>query len=121
MAVPSWKLVYGGRTPPVGQVVRPDERLSYPRMVGLGAQHIVAMFGGTFVFPAIMGLDPNIAILMSGVATAIFLLIVRGRVPSYSARRPRSSPASRRSVRRAGPRPISPAGSGTSARCCRRR
>ena len=83
MAVLRWKLVYGGRTPPIGQVVRPDERLSYPRMAGLGAQHIVAMFGGTFVFPAIMGLDPNVAILMSGVATAIFLLIVGGKVPSY--------------------------------------
>lgn len=78
-----WKLVYGGRTPPTGQVVRPGERLSTGRMLGLGGQHIVAMFGATFVFPAIMGLDPNLAVLMSGVATILFLLIVKGRVPSY--------------------------------------
>ncbi len=30
-----------------------------------------------------MGLDPNLAIMMSGVATVIFLLATRGRVPSY--------------------------------------
>ena len=64
-------------------VVRPGERLSSLRMAGLGAQHIVAMFGATFVFPAIMGLNPNLAVLMSGVATIGFLLIVKGKVPSY--------------------------------------
>ncbi|MEV0199256.1 solute carrier family 23 protein [Nonomuraea sp. NPDC050691] len=66
-----------------GEVVRPDERLTWPRMIGFGAQHVVAMFGATFVFPLIMGLDPNIAIMMSGVATILFLLIVKGRIPSY--------------------------------------
>jgi uracil-xanthine permease len=78
-----WKLVYGGRTPPPGAVVRPGERLSALRMTGLGAQHVVAMFGATFVFPAVMGLSPNLAVLMSGVATILFLLIVNGKVPSY--------------------------------------
>jgi uracil-xanthine permease len=78
-----WKLVYGGATPPPGAVVRPTERLSWGRTAGLGAQHVVAMFGATFVFPIIMGLNPNLAIMMSGVATILFLLIVNGRVPSY--------------------------------------
>ena len=41
------------------------------------------MFGATFVFPLIMGLDPNLAIMMSGIATIVFLLIVQGKVPSY--------------------------------------
>jgi uracil-xanthine permease len=78
-----WKVVYDGKTPPPGEVVRPDERLSWGRTVGLGAQHVVAMFGATFVFPIIMGLNPQLAIMMSGVATICFLLIVKGRVPSY--------------------------------------
>jgi xanthine/uracil permease len=78
-----WKLHGDGRTPPPGEVVRPDERLSWPRTAGIGAQHVVAMFGATFVFPIVMGLDPNLAIMMSGVATVLFLLIVGGRVPSY--------------------------------------
>ncbi|WP_181806231.1 uracil-xanthine permease family protein [Streptomyces shenzhenensis] len=78
-----WKLHGDGRTPAPGAVVRPDERLSWPRTVGLGAQHVVAMFGASFVAPVLMGLNPNLAIMMSGVATVIFLLATRGRVPSY--------------------------------------
>src|ERR671926_170107 len=76
----SWKLYGDGKTPPLGEAVAPDERLSWPRTIGIGAQHVVAMFGATFVFPLIMGLDANLAIMMSGVATIIFLLIVQGRV-----------------------------------------
>ncbi|MBZ4018110.1 uracil-xanthine permease family protein [Streptomyces purpurogeneiscleroticus] len=78
-----WTLHGDGRTPAPGAVVRPDERLSWPRTAGLGAQHVVAMFGASFVAPVLMGLDPNLAIMMSGVATMIFLLATRGRVPSY--------------------------------------
>src|SRR5690242_19486017 len=77
-----WKVVYDGKTPPPGEAVAPDERLSWGRTVGLGAQHVVAMFGATFVFPLIMGLNPQLAILMSGIATIVFLLIVQGKVPS---------------------------------------
>jgi uracil-xanthine permease len=83
MAAFGWRVVHGGKTPPPGEVVRPDERLSWPRTVGLGAQHVVAMFGATFVFPLIMGLNPQLAIMMSGIATICFLLIVNGKVPSY--------------------------------------
>ncbi len=78
-----WKLHGDGRTPAPGEVVGPDERLSWGRTVGIGAQHVVAMFGATFVFPVVMGLDPNLAIMMSGIATIIFLVIVGGHVPSY--------------------------------------
>jgi uracil-xanthine permease len=78
-----WKLHGDGRVLAPGEVVAPDERLSWGRTVGLGAQHVVAMFGATFVFPLIMGLNPQLAIMMSGIATIIFLLIVQGRVPSY--------------------------------------
>jgi uracil-xanthine permease len=82
MAV-GWKLHGDGKHVAPGAVVRPDERLSWGKTVGLGAQHVVAMFGATFVFPLIMGLNPQLAIMMSGVATICFLLIVKGKVPSY--------------------------------------
>jgi uracil-xanthine permease len=78
-----WKLVYDGKTPPPGAAVAPDERLSWGRTVGFGAQHVVAMFGATFVFPLVMGLNPQLAVMMSGIATICFLLIVQGKVPSY--------------------------------------
>src|SRR5690554_5407343 len=66
-----------------GAVVQPDERLPWPQNVGMGAQHVGAMFGSTILAPLLMGFDPNVAILMSGVGTLIFFLFVRGRVPSY--------------------------------------
>ena len=77
-----WKL-HGDGTLKPGAVVAPDERLSWGKTVGLGAQHVVAMFGATFVFPLLMGLNAQLAVMMSGIATLIFLAIVRGRVPSY--------------------------------------
>ena len=79
----NWKLFGGGRTPVPGEVVRPDERLSWGRTTGLGFQHVFAMFGATFVFPIVMGLNPNTALMMTGIATILFLLIVQNRVPSY--------------------------------------
>src|SRR3954453_9450718 len=78
-----WKLHGDGKTLAAGEVVGPDERLSWGRTIGLGAQHVVAMFGATFVFPLIMGLNAQLAIMMSGIATICFLLIVQGAVPSY--------------------------------------
>src|SRR6188768_2030589 len=78
-----WTLKGDGRTLGPNEVVAPDERLSWGKTVGLGAQHVVAMFGATFVFPLVMGLNPQLAIMLSGVATILFLLIVNGRVPSY--------------------------------------
>src|SRR5437868_519283 len=78
-----WKLHGDGKHLTPGEVVKPDERLSWPRMVGFGAQHVIAMFGATFVFPLLMGLDANLAVMMSGVATIIFLRVVQGKVPSY--------------------------------------
>ncbi|GLW07666.1 nitrate reductase [Microtetraspora sp. NBRC 13810] len=81
--VAGWTKHGDGRHLAPGEVVRPDERLSWPRMVGFGAQHVIAMFGATFVFPILMGLDANVAVMMSGVATILFLLIVQGKIPSY--------------------------------------
>ncbi|GLY27072.1 solute carrier family 23 protein [Kineosporia sp. NBRC 101731] len=78
-----WKLHGDGKTLAPGEVVAPDERLSWDRTIGLGAQHVVAMFGATFVFPVLMGLNPQLAIMMSGIATIVFLLIVQNKVPSY--------------------------------------
>jgi len=73
---PQWNLAKGA-------VVAPDERLPANQMVALGLQHVVAMFGSTILAPILMGFDPNVAVLMSGIGTLIFFLIVGGHVPSY--------------------------------------
>ena len=75
----AWKL----REPADGIVVAPDERLPWPQTVALGLQHVIAMFGSTVLGPLLMGFDPNVAVLMSGVGTLIFFVTVGGKVPSY--------------------------------------
>lgn len=71
------------KQPADGIVVAPDERLPWPQTVALGIQHVVAMFGATVLGPLLMGFDPNVAVLMSGVGTLIFFVAVGGKVPSY--------------------------------------
>ena len=79
MSMFKWDVV----DPAPGEPVAPGQRLPWGKTVGVGAQHVVAMFGATFVFPLVMGLDPNLAILFSGICTIMFLLITSNRVPSY--------------------------------------
>ncbi len=76
---PTWRV----KRPVPGVVVAPDERLPWPQTAAMGVQHVIAMFGATVLAPLLMGFDPNVAILMSGVGTLIFFVIVGGRVPSY--------------------------------------
>lgn len=64
-------------------IIAPDETLPLGQTVILGLQHAVAMFGATVLMPLLMGLDPNLSILMSGIGTLLFFLITAGRVPSY--------------------------------------
>jgi uracil-xanthine permease len=64
-------------------VVAPDERLSWPRTIGIGAQHVVAMFGATFLVPVLTGFPPTTTLLFSGVGTVLFLIITGNRLPSY--------------------------------------
>jgi len=79
MSMFKWEVV----DPAPGEAVAPHQRLAWGKTVGLGAQHVVAMFGATFVFPLIMGLDANLAIMFSGLCTILFLLICQNKVPSY--------------------------------------
>ncbi len=74
--LPRWRRSDGG-------TVMPEERLGWGQTLVMGVQHVVAMFGATVLAPLLMGFDPNVAILFSGVGTLIFFLAVGGRVPSY--------------------------------------
>lgn len=66
-----------------GGVIGPDERLPWTQTGLMGIQHVIAMFGSTVLAPILMGFDPNLAVLMSGIGTLIFFLITGGKVPSY--------------------------------------
>ena len=66
-----------------GGVIAPDERLPWPQTTVMGMQHVIAMFGATVLAPILMGFDPNLAILMSGIGTLVFFVVTGGKVPSY--------------------------------------
>ncbi|WP_207455020.1 uracil-xanthine permease family protein [Herbiconiux sp. SYSU D00978] len=78
-----WKTHGDGRTVEASAIVLPEERLSWPRTIGLGAQHVVAMFGATFLVPLLTGFPPSTTLLFSGLGTLLFLLITKNRMPSY--------------------------------------
>ena len=78
-----WRLHGDGRSIKPGSVVAPSERLAWPITIGIGAQHVVAMFGATFLVPLLTGFPPATTLFFSGLGTVLFLLITRGRVPSY--------------------------------------
>lgn len=49
----------------------------------LSIQHLFAMFGATILVPYLVGLDPAIALISSGLGTLAFLLITKFQVPAY--------------------------------------
>lgn len=77
---PTWRPYQGNLDrDPVGI----NEYLPPSKSVLLGVQHTFAMFGATVLAPLLMGFDPNLAILMSGICTVMFFMITGGRMPSY--------------------------------------
>ncbi|MCT2262427.1 NCS2 family nucleobase:cation symporter [Brachybacterium muris] len=81
--MPLWTLHGNGRTVAPAAIVKPEERLAWPVTIGIGAQHVIAMFGATFLVPLLTGFPPSTTLLFSGIGTLMFLLITRNRVPSY--------------------------------------
>lgn len=49
----------------------------------LSIQHLFAMFGATVLVPSLTGMSPSIALISSGIGTLVFILITKGKVPSY--------------------------------------
>lgn len=78
-----WTLHGDGTTISPGEVVAAGERLSWPRTIGIGAQHVVAMFGATFLVPLLTGFDPATTLFFSALGTLLFFLVTAGRLPSY--------------------------------------
>ncbi len=79
----SWKQHGDGKTVAPDAIVLPEERLSWPKTIGFGAQHVVAMFGATFLVPLITGFPPTATLFFSGLGTLLFLLLTGNRLPSY--------------------------------------
>ena len=79
----TWKLHGDGKSINPGEVVGIGERLTWPRTIGFGLQHIAAMFGATFLVPIITGFSPTTTLFFSGVGTLLFILLTQNKLPSY--------------------------------------
>lgn len=53
------------------------------KMLVLGLQHMLAMFGATVLVPLLTGLDIATTLLMAGLGTLLFHLITKGQVPAF--------------------------------------
>ncbi|MDR0886389.1 MAG: NCS2 family nucleobase:cation symporter [Clostridiales Family XIII bacterium] len=78
-----WKIHGDGTTIKPGETVLPEERLNWGLTVSIGLQHIVAMFGATFLVPLLTGFPPATTLFFSAISTIAFLLITGNKVPSY--------------------------------------
>lgn len=78
-----WSLHGDGKSIGPGEIVAPDERLTWPRTIGIGFQHVVAMFGSTFLVPLLTGFPPSTTLFFSAIGTVLFIVITGGRLPSY--------------------------------------
>lgn len=89
MANRTWTVHGDGKHVAPTAVVAPEERLAWPMTIGIGMQHVVAMFGATFLVPVLTGFPPTATIFFSGVGTLIFILMTaahgqRMGLPSYT-------------------------------------
>ena len=84
-----WTVHGDGKHVGPGDVVAPEERLAWPMTIGIGMQHVIAMFGATFLVPVLTGFPPTATIFFSGVGTLIFIAMTAAHgqrlgLPSYT-------------------------------------
>src|SRR5947207_13376767 len=64
------------------RIYYPEDRLPLVKLIPMGIQHVIAMFGGTVLAPILMGFDPRVTLFFSGIGTLLFLSITGLKVPS---------------------------------------
>ena len=65
------------RTTPLNRIYYPEDRLPLVKLIPMGIQHVIAMFGGTVLA------DPRVTLFFSGIGTLLFVFVTGLRVPSY--------------------------------------
>lgn len=78
-----WVVHNDGKNIVAGSFVAAKERLNWFLTIGVGLQHVVAMFGATFLVPLLTGFPPATTLFFSGIGTLLFIVITGGKVPSY--------------------------------------
>lgn len=66
------------------RIIGPEEKIPLGKTGLFGVQHFIALISGGAVVPALlMGLDPSITLMCSGIGTLLFLLVTKGKIPAY--------------------------------------
>lgn len=60
-----------------------NEKPRFSQWILLSIQHLFAMFGATVLVPTLTGMSPAIALISSGIGTLVFIVVTKGKVPSY--------------------------------------
>lgn len=51
--------------------------------LGLSLQHLFTMFGATVLVPIMVGIDPGIALISSGLGTLVHMTVTKAKIPAY--------------------------------------
>jgi putative pyrimidine permease RutG len=65
------------------RIYYPEDKIPFVRLLPMGLQHVVTMFGATILAPILMGFNPQLALFFSGIGTLLFIVTTGARVPSY--------------------------------------
>lgn len=66
------------------QVIGVDDKVAVPKALGYGVQHFMALISGGAIVPALlMGLNPSLALMCTGIATVVYLLVNKNKIPAY--------------------------------------
>lgn len=68
---------------PQRPIVPTDAKLPLIQVIPLALQHLMAMFGATVLVPILTGLNPSVAIMTSGAGTILYLILTKGKIPSF--------------------------------------
>lgn len=65
------------------RIIQVDEKVPVKLLIPLSIQHMFAMFGASVLVPFVFGINPAIVLFMNGLGTLLFILITKGRAPTY--------------------------------------
>ena len=60
-----------------------NEKLPLSKSFPLSLQHMFAMFGASVLVPVLFKIDPGTVLIFNGIGTLIYILLTKGKVPSY--------------------------------------
>lgn len=65
------------------KIIQVEERPPLLMNIPLSLQHLFAMFGSTVLVPFLFKVDPTICLFMNGIGTLLYILLTKGKIPSY--------------------------------------